>query len=53
MLVLLVLLASSWLSLAAHDRITTKVTWDREIAPIVAGALCDVPLRLAAARRCR
>ena len=22
-------------SLAAHDRITTKVTWDREIAPIV------------------
>ena len=26
-------------SLDAHDRITTKVTWDREIAPIV-GARC-------------
>ena len=31
-------------SLAAHDRITTKVTWDREIAPIVRRALCDLPL---------
>ena len=29
------LLLTSWLTVLPHDRITTKVTWEREIAPIV------------------